>query len=101
MSFHGGMLFLPCFTVVLNRATPPARRLGSPPSPGEDRLTPAIPLGEGDLLATSWLQGQRLPPEPRAGLEAPHLLAVVGVKAVNLAGQLAGKPNPAGRRQHA
>src|SRR4029453_15965051 len=77
------------------------RHIGQPLIAGEDRVDAAIAAGDGDILDAVLLPGHRLPLDARAGLEAPQLLAVVGVEGVKLAGQLAGEYDPAGGRQHA
>src|SRR5262245_43282395 len=63
------------------------RHVGKPLIPGEDRVDAAITAGDGDILDAVLLPGDWLSLDARAGLEAPQLLAVVGVKGVKLAGQ--------------
>src|SRR5215510_16339872 len=77
------------------------RHVGKPLIAGEDRVNAAIAAGDGDVLDAVLLPGHRLSLDARAGLEAPQLLAVIGIKGVKLAGQLAGEHDPAGCRQHA
>src|SRR4051812_48342114 len=77
------------------------RHVGKPLIAGEDRVDAAIAAGDGDVLDAVLLPGHRLSFDARAGLEAPQLLAVVGIKGVKLAGQLAGEHDTAGRRQYA
>src|SRR6476620_10832752 len=77
------------------------RYVGKPLIAGEDRVDAAIAAGDGDILDAVLLPGHRLSLDARTGLEAPQLLAVVGVKGVKLAGQLTGEHDPTGRRQNA
>src|SRR6185312_4654345 len=91
---HLGSWFVICAPrSVLDREHPQrsaCRHVGQPFVPGEDRVDAAIAAGDGDILDAVLLPGHRLSLDARAGLEAPQLLAVVGVKGIELAGQLAG-----------
>src|SRR5215213_10249360 len=95
---HLGVLFVICVSrSVLDREHPQRsarRHIGKPLVPRKDRVDTAIAAGDSDILDTVLLPGHRLSLDARAGLEAPQLLAVVGVKGVKLAGQLAGEYDP-------
>src|SRR5690242_3375635 len=77
------------------------RHFRQPLVTGEQRVDPAIAACHGNILHAVLLPRHRLPLDAGAGLELPQLLATVGVKGFELAGQLPGEDDAAGGGEHA